>query len=697
MLTWTPYPFLRILAAFITGLILASNGIPSIHSIENSRILVLILFLVALIVSFSRLSSRSFIVGNLSLIVVGLLAIFRFWSYDEANNPDHLLHFDGHGDTYIASVNSYCVEKEKYFIFETEVEKVLSRDSVFECLGKVQLYIKKGDLKESPLQYGDRIALPYSPFRLPTPKNPHEFNYSEYMAGKNIYFQQFVDAGEVKLIENNPSNLLTAWAFDLRNEFENTIDQNIRGKQENAITKALMLGIRDGLDNDIKKSYSASGAMHVLAVSGLHVGILIVILGFILRPLNRTKYGKYISGLIQLIVLWMFALLAGFSPSILRAVTMFSILIIGKLVSERPNVYNSLALSAFVLLVYNPNFLFSVGFQLSYLAVIGIVYIYPIIYNAWFFNSWLLRKVWAITCVSISAQLATFPLTVYYFHQFPVYFIISNLIVIPAVSVIMITGIGMFALSPTPFGKYFSLCLEYMIKGLNRIVSFIGNLDYSLIDWLYISPWQTVGIYAMLLGFFAFLYYRKFKFVYFISFISILISSSGVVSQYQQSQDKSLTFYEIGGEAVFDKINGLQANLVEISPVQNDELIKFQIGPNRLNNHLSTFDVQNTGRTTQISFSQNLGIFSWEGKKFAILTKAQEQLQFKEKLIADYIIINKNASADWEYLSNNFQFNEIIVDSSNDYYTCYKLEKMAKEKGIKCHILRIDGALTIPA
>lgn len=695
MFIWTPYPFLRIIITFIIGILIAKFQLIVVSLNHYSSYALLVLIFIFLLVWFSNISNRLFITGNLGLIIVMLVAIIRFDYYSEINNPDHIIHSNKKIEGYVAEVNSACVVKEKYFIYEVDIVKVLIGNDVEQKQGKVHLYIRKESLLDKPLKYGDKIALNQSPFRLPPPKNPYEFNYMEYMAGRNIYFQQFVDVEQIKVIGLGSPYSIMAWCLSLRNHFGSLIEKHVKGKQETAIAKALILGIRDGLDQDIKRSYSASGAMHVLAVSGLHVGIIIVIISFLLRPIAKNKAGKIISSMISIIFLWVFAFVTGLSPSILRAVTMFSVIIIGQMFYSRPSIYNSLALSAFVLLFYNPNFLFSVGFQLSYIAVLGIVYIYPLIHNSYTFDNWLLEKMWAITCLSIAAQLATFPLTLYYFHQFPVYFLISNLLVIPAAFLIMSLGIALIVFGLTPLALLIGMVLQKLIYALNAVVSFIEKLDFSLIDWLYLSPLQTIFIYLMIVFSFALIYYRKFRFLWVLTFLAITISTLGTVSLLRQSETRKLTFYEIGGESVLDRIEGLNSELINIKEIGNLELVRYQVEPNRLNNHLSKITIDSLPNSIKPSKYTGLSYYYWNGKKFVFLQNSIDSLAFIYKIETDYLVISNDASVDADLLMSNFQFDEIIVDSSNGYRTCRFFEQFADKFNLKCRILRNEGALTI--
>ncbi|MFY0654470.1 MAG: ComEC/Rec2 family competence protein [Cyclobacteriaceae bacterium] len=689
MFTWTPFPFIRIIIAFAAGILMAKWEILQSHQSHWIFLSACILLLAFFVLKLSGIRIRNFLSGNIALPAVALVAALRFFDYSVVNDQNHLLHDTKKIDGYLAQVNTTAVVKPKYFIYEVDLISVFRNDSSINKEAKVHLYVRKNLQDEPPLEYGDIISLAQQPFRLPPPKNPYEFNYMEYMAGRNIYFQQFVDITDLNILANKPNSEILALAYKLRKEFSEILSENINSREENAIAQALILGIRDGLDNDIKKSFSAAGAMHVLAVSGLHVGIIIGILGFLLRPIAKKKKGKYFATVISVTCLWLYAMIAGLSPSILRAATMFSIMIIGLAVNSRQSVYNSLAISAFILLFVNPNFLFSVGFQLSYIAVLGIVYIYPRIHRQFTFGNVVFEYMWSFTCLSIAAQLATFPLTLYYFHQFPVYFLISNLVVIPAAMLIMSFGIALLITGYTVVGQVLGFILKWLIFGLNAVVSFIEQLDFSLVDWLYLSSEQTILLYSMILTLLALLHYRKMKFVYLLGMQAMIISLLGATSLLKQSNEQKIVFYEIGGEAVFDTIDGLNAQLTSINDINNSELVMYQVGPNRLNSHLTQID---TDIQSLVSGGiDGLAYYQWKSLKFIFLTKPVYGFEFRKKLKADYVVVSNNSIRSAKFLKSNFDFKEVIIDSSNDYRTCKYYEK----SNLKCRILRYEGALTI--
>jgi len=244
------------------------------------------------------------------------------------------------------------------------------------------------------------------------------------------------------------------------------------------------------------QSYVGAGAIHILAVSGLHVGIILLILTFLLKPLNYLKNGKIMASVSIVILLWMFAILAGLSASVVRAVTMFSAIAIGMYSNRITNIYNTLVISMFLLLLINPFYLFEVGFQLSYLAVFAIVWIQPKIYRLWQPKLWIADKFWQLFTVSMAAQIGVLPLSLYYFHQFPGLFFISNLVIIPFLGIILISGVLVMLLAVLDLlPQILSDGYIFVIHQMNNFISWISNQQVFIIQNITFS-------FAMLLAFY---------------------------------------------------------------------------------------------------------------------------------------------------------------------------------------------------
>jgi competence protein ComEC len=254
--------------------------------------------------------------------------------------------------------------------------------------------------------------------------------------------------------------------------------------------------------------------MHVLAVSGLHVGLIFLFLLWAFRFLNFVKGGKWLRLICISAILWMYALITGFSPSVQRAVTMFTFLLIAETLNRRNSIYNSIAASAFALLLVNPDILFAVGFQLSYAAVLSIVYFYPMLVKLLPAQQVVLQKPWQLLCVSLAAQIGTFPLSLYYFNQFPVYFWLSNFIVIPA-AFILLCGTFLFFITSAlpPLNQLIAQLLDIINSGVLFLLKKISMLPGAVIDHIAISGQELISLIAIILFIILFISSRRARYL----------------------------------------------------------------------------------------------------------------------------------------------------------------------------------------
>ncbi len=299
------------------------------------------------------------------------------------------------------------------------------------------------------------------------PFNPHQFDYKAYLKRLGIYHQIRLNTGNFYVLKNSSKTVYGAAA-----NFRNTISEKLKkadfGKDELGIIQALLLGQRNDISEATYNNYKNAGAVHILAVSGLHIGILLLLLEFFLQPLKRLPKGKTLKLVIIVALLWGFAFLAGLSASVVRAVAMFSFVAYALYLNRPSNTFNILALSMFaILLVFSPMLLFQVGFQMSYAAVIAIVWVYPLLQRLWFPKNKIVRKVWQLLSVSIAAQLGVLPISLFYFHQFPGLFFVSNLLIVPFLGLILGMGI-----------------LVIVLALLNSLPAFLVDGYDSLIRWM---------------------------------------------------------------------------------------------------------------------------------------------------------------------------------------------------------------------
>jgi len=362
--------------------------------------------------------------------------------------------------------------------------------------GKILLSVKK-ESNLNTLKIDDKILV-YTVFnKIKNPKNPFEFNYKNYLKNQQIHHQLYLKENEYLFLDS--AFTLKGFAAKIREQINMGLIRNGFKNDELGVINALLLGQRQNISEELRQNYVNAGAVHILAVSGLHVGIILLILAFLLKPLKYLRYGNFLSALGIVILLWVFALIAGLSPSVVRAVTMFTAITIGMYSNRISSIYNTLVISMFFLLLINPYYLFDVGFQLSYLAVFSIVWIQPKIYNLWIPKFWLFNKTWQLFTVSVAAQIGVLPLSLYYFHQFPGLFFVSNLVIIPFLGSLLMFGIIVIILSllevlpPIIFDFY-----VLILKGMNRFISFISEQETFVIQSISFSLLLLLASYAFI-------------------------------------------------------------------------------------------------------------------------------------------------------------------------------------------------------
>lgn len=535
---------------------------------------------------------------------------------------------------------------------------VLSRNDTL-TIGKSLVYLEK-TTKAKQLKYGDILLVNTRFNEIKSNGNPLEFDYSNYLKMFDIHHQCYINNDNWQKIGNSTKPLFN-FTYSISSYLADLIDHSILASENKTVAKALLLGQKEDLDKDTLRTYSSAGAMHVLAVSGLHVGIIMYILMFLLKPVKRIKFGKQLFVISILLGVWFYAFITGLSPSVLRSSLMFSFIIIGKEIERETSVYQSILISAFILILIDPLVIFKVGFQLSYLAVIGIIYLQPKIYNIWYTKIKPLDYLWQITSVSIAAQIATFPLGLYYFHQFPNFFFISNLIVIPLAGLILGIGIGYFIFHLIPIISDFLIhFLDIVLSTMNFCVKWIEALPYSIWWGISITWYETIIIYiAILFAIFSFSL-RKAKLLIYSGLTTIVILGSFLVKSDTINNTNEIIVYNIKDEIAIDVYYGSKNLFLASNDLMYDEdKLLFHI------QHYWYYKSGNEGANQHLDI-HNLKspILNFKNKTYSLLNKDINQ----EIYLTDYVIIGET-----EYISesslNQWKLNQttLIIHPKCDY------------------------------
>lgn len=605
MFFWSAYPFVRITIAFALG-IAASVFLPTLQDFIFAIILISIFGLV----TSSFFKNKSFLKFNwaygLLLIVLSFsLGYARLFMVQNEGKSTQITK-NRTISAYKGQIVTQPIKKGKYY--KSTLRLNLVKDTTWEPVSyKINLYVKSSS---SSLNYGDEVLIEGSPTPIKGPQNPDEFNYKRYLTFLTVYQQHFTDSSTIKIISSKNGNPLIATSLKLRASFSASLEKHISEPTELAIAKALLLGNKNELDDDTKNTYAASGAMHVLAVSGLHVGIIYLIILFIYNKLVPKNYQKeWMVAIIAVPLLWSYAFITGLSPSVLRAVTLFSIIAIGNSMNRRSSMVNMLAVSALLLLIYNPYLLMQVGFQLSYIAVLGIIFIYPQIRKLWMPSSRVTIFFWDVTSISIAAQLATFPLSILYFHRFPPYFLVSNMMVIPAATLIVCVGIAFFSVSwiSTTLAALLGTFLAIIIKTVNVVLAFIYHLPGSDLNNIYLSVAQTWVLYFLIGFLFLFIVYKNKEWAKMASVSMVVLSFLIGYRWVNNNHLKQIAVYNIPYHLSIDLIqSGNAITLMDSSLMVKNDKIHFHINPNRLLRGVNSYQDSLQHAWKQLSYGKAL-------------------------------------------------------------------------------------------
>ena len=701
MISWFKYPFIRLLVPFAIGIMAAFSL--NIFSVEENviRILLIILFflLISLFVVSELIKSYHYRwIFSLLLFIYLILLGFSFVKIrDFRLIVNDITKIDNIPKYYLARLCECPMSKEKsvkvmldFYAFE-EDDNVKSMDS------KIIAYFEK-DEKSPNLKYGDCIALFANPDEVEKPPNPEQFDYKDYLYKKGVTHQVYLKSDAWIDIGYNDSNPIYRFSYWMRDFLLETMQKlGVQG-EEYSVAAAILLGYDDSLPQELRQKYVAAGAMHILCVSGLHVGVIFMVFSYMLAFLDDRKKWQYVmKNCVLFVLIWFYALIAGLAPSILRATIMLSFVIVGNMINRKGVLLNSLAASAFILLCVNPANLFDVGFQLSYLAVIGIVVLQVPISKVIYSKYKIVNKIWEITSVTIAAQIATAPFTIYYFHQFPIYFWLSNLFMTPISSVVIMGGMIMLLIFFIPYVNIaVAWIVSKMIYIMNFGVSWIESLPYSIIKGLYVNDIQFVVLLITLLLLLLLIECKDIKMLLSIMIMSCIFLIVNVDINLKRNKQKEMVIYSINNMTAIDFINGGEHLILSDSIFINDKsafsynienfLVKkglYHAGKNKLLHE--DFDENFVKkRKNVVTFDEKLIGLS-DGSVFS-----REELSYKIPL--DYMLVYGRKRQTLSYILNVYDFDYLIIDGSVPYYLTSRLIDEADALGIKYHNIREDGA-----
>ncbi|QDK79849.1 ComEC family competence protein [Spirosoma sp. KCTC 42546] len=640
-----------------------------------------------------------------------------------SNRPDNISHLADTLQAYEGIVSAQPEERAKTYRVELEIRQatfgraivhqvVLDQQPIARSSqstttswkpvsGRVIVYLDKAD---QPMpRYGEVWLVSGSPRPIDPPLNPGEFNYKRYLSYRNIYHQQYLRPFQRQILGLDPPNRITQLATRVNRWADSVFTHQVGARAEYGIVNAMILGSRDDLDTELYRAYSAAGAVHILSVSGLHVGILFQVLTVLLGFLAKRRYGKLLMAGLQLAILWFYALVTGFSPPVLRSAAMFTMVILANASGRQQQIPNTLGASAFFILCFDPYALFSAGFQLSYLAVAGISAWQSSLYQSITFRYKWANKLWELTAVALVAQLITFPLGVFYFHQFPTYFLVANPIVIVMSEILLPLAMATLACSWVPYlNDTVGWLLQKTAWLLNYAVTKTGQLPGAAWDGLWLSPIAMLLIYTVILCGAALLLTRNRVYVWATAAAAVLLAMITGWEEYSQQNQQQVAVHFLPHRTAVSLTYGHRSTLLTDLDTNDTRSFDFylkntfgQWGVKELTiAHVKRSD-NAVDSLTDIPYyyrTPAYALWVWHGKTLLLVNKLSGQNRWRLPAVVDYLIIRRNALQHWDQLNGRVVARHIIFDDSNKTPLTDKLLGEARQRGIACYSVRQMGA-----
>ncbi|WP_293874014.1 ComEC/Rec2 family competence protein [Flavobacterium sp.] len=661
------FPAARISISFILGL-LFFNWYQPIPVIVFGSLTVCGFLLILLHFFDKKIPSLKIYFGVFTLLISFLIGISSSIVNKETYNVNHYTN-QIHDSEKPYLIGLIVNEKLKSTLKNNRYISLITSLDGKKSHGKVILNIKK-TRSEKNLAIGVNLIVKSKVYKNLNPINPNQFDYGRYLENQEIYAQLYTQNNQIKIGKNTP----TLWSLfsNFRNKIiANLAHSNIKNDELNVLI-ALLVGQQQDISPEVMKDYQYAGAVHVLSVSGLHVGFILLFVTFILKPIPNSKKGSFLKLILILLSLWVFGILAGLAPSVVRSAAMFSIVAIGNHLRRTVNTYHTLLVSMLIILLFKPSFLFDIGFQLSYLALFFILWLQPILSSIWLPKNKIVKYFWDIITVSFAAQIGAMPLSIYYFHQFPGLFFITNIIVLPLLGIIMI--IGIIAIIIACFGNvpiFIAKPLELVITMLNYIIHWVASFESFIVKNISFSFEMLLVSYTMILLIILWLEKPNFKRLAFALTSVLLLQGIYIFAKYKTENADELIVFNMKKCTL---ITERSHNLVTV--YSNDSILQSMHNNQIIQSYL-------VGNFCKIRAKNKLKNFLFfNNKKILIIDSSNVYLK---NIKPDILIITNSPKLNLTRLLSTWKPEQIIVDGSN-FKSYVKLwEATCKQEKIPFH------------
>ncbi len=549
------YPIAKVSICFVAGIL-------SVVYFPLSRLLVLTLttaalanFILSYFISRRKASSPYFAAAFIAISFC--LGMLTHKMHDRKQDPQH---FSNHSHLFNKSnkLQIVLLQRLKPTAYAERyiggIQKINGKISK----GKILVNLSKENYT-SELSVGSVFKITTSIQLHKPPLNPDSFDYGKYLSTKGVHGQVHISAEEI-LLREAPHQNLRYFADKIRLKIIQNLERKGFPASEIPIISALFLGQQQDISAAVIRDYQLAGAVHILSVSGLHVGFILLFINFLLKPLPKSKSGNLIRLIVTIVLLWTFAIIAGLSPSVVRSVTMFSFVAWGMLLRRQANIYYILLLSIFAILLIEPAFIFDVGFQLSYTTMFFIIWLQPKLRRIWNPSNKILKYLNDILSVSVAAQIGALPLSIYYFHQFPGLFFITNLLIIPALTLIMILGIVVLALAAFDYVPFYPMkLLSESVKAINYIINKIASQEEFIITNISFNKYLLLTSYLLIISLILFIYKKNYQRMTAVLLAIISVQTASIISKRNAQSSTEFVIFHKTAQTIFASRVGQKA------------------------------------------------------------------------------------------------------------------------------------------
>jgi competence protein ComEC len=681
-------PFLKLLLSLVAGIIIQWNLQTAITIWWVALSLCFVILFGFFFIPFFnryRFAVASGLMASLIFICTGAILTYH---NDIRNNGNWFGKFYAQPDALIVTIDEPLAEKNKSYKANATISYILNKEQAQPAKGKIILYFQKDS--SFKLNYGSQIIFKKSLQEIKNSGNPGGFDYKRYCLFQGITHQVYLKQHEFETLNDKNENWFRKFIYTSREGVLNILRKNIKGEKELGLSEALLIGYKDDLEQSLVQSYTNTGVVHIIAISGLHLGLIYWLLVQLFKPLRKKIKLKWVIPVFIISGLWLFSFLAGAQPSILRSAVMFTCIVLGESFSRKTSIYNTMSVSALILLCINPFWLWDVGFQLSYAAVLSIITFLKPITNWFYIKNKLLDFLWKLNAVTIAAQILTVPLSIYHFHQFPNYFLLTNFIAVPLSSAILLGEIFLCIISFfPPIALLAGKLISWLIWLMNTYIEKIESLRFSLLDGLQINIIQSI-----LLLFFAacICYWLMEKSIN--GLISGLLALLGFVilrsvSFYESDKQKKIIVYNVPQKTAIDFIDGRNYFFTGDSDLlTNDFLRNFHLKPAR-----TLFRINSVDTLYNLAFNENY--FNYYGKRVLIINKSISYIQQPALSKIDLLVISKNPKVYIKKLAASLDIKQVVFDGSAPAWKTKYWKNDCDSLGIPWHDVTMKGAFVM--